>query len=119
MVGFGDGTDQSLGQWLWLEFRSVGDGLHDRSVAGSVMVGGWIEVWWWVSVAEIGVWWWVTVMAQIRVWWWVSFTNQSLVMGFVLKLERNGGWTRSVFFFFRLDLGGVVCSDGFGGGFRS
>ena len=23
------------------------------------------------------------------------------------------------FFFFRLDLGGVVCSDGFGGGFRS
>ena len=40
-------------------------------------------------------------------------------MGFVLKLERNGGWTRSVFFFFRSDLGGVVCSDGFGGGFRS
>ena len=107
MVGFGDGTDRSLGQWLWLEFRSVGDGLHDRSVAGSVMVGGWIEVWWWVSMAEIGV------------WWWVSFTNQSLVMGFVLKLERNGGWTRSFFFFFRLDLGGVVCSDGFGGGFRS
>ena len=74
-----------------MEFRSVGDGLHDRSVARLVMVGSWIEVWWWVSVAEIGVWWWVTVIAQIRVWWWVSFTNQSLVMGFVLKLERNGG----------------------------
>ena len=39
--------------------------VHDCSVAGSVMVGGWIEVWWWVSVAEIGVWWWVLVMAQI------------------------------------------------------
>ena len=40
MVGFGDGIDRSLGQWLWLEFGSVSDGLHDRSVAGSVMVGG-------------------------------------------------------------------------------
>ena len=72
MVGFGDGTNRSLGRWLWLEFGLVGDGLHDRSVAGSVMVSGWIEVWWWVSVAEIGVWWWVSMMAHIRVWWWVS-----------------------------------------------
>ena len=93
MVGFGDGTDWSLGQWLWLEFRSVGDGLHDRSVARLVMVGSWIEVWWWVSVAEIGVWWWVSVMAQIRVWWWDSFTDWSLVMGFILRLKRNGAWT--------------------------
>ena len=68
MVGFGEGIDRRLGQWLWLEFGSVSDGLHDRSVAGSVMVGGWIEV-----------------------WWWVSFTDQSLVMGFVLRSERNGG----------------------------
>ena len=74
-----------------MEFGSVSDGLHDHSVAGSVMIGGWIEVWWWVSVAEIGVCWWVSVMAQIRVWWWVSFTDQSLVMGFVLRSERNGG----------------------------
>ena len=51
---------------------------------------GWIEVWWWVSVAEIGVWWWVSVMAQIRVWWWDSFTDWSVVMGFVLRLKRNG-----------------------------
>ena len=77
-----------------MEFGSIGDGLHDRSMAGSVMVDGWIEVWWWVSVAEIRVWWWVSVMAQIRVWWWVSFTDRSLVMGFILRLERNGGWTR-------------------------
>ena len=41
---FGDGTS---------EFGSVGDGLHDCSVAGSVMVGGWIVVWWWVSVAGL------------------------------------------------------------------
>ena len=64
-----------------MEFGSVSDGLHDRMVARSVMVGGWIEVWWWVSVAKIGV------------WWWVSFTNRSLVMGFVLRSKRNGGWT--------------------------
>ena len=76
-----------------MEFGSVDDGLHDCSMAGSVMVCGWIEVWWWVSVAKIGVWWWFSVMAQIRVWWWVSFTNRSLVMGFVLGSERNGGWT--------------------------
>ena len=56
MVGHGDGIDQSLGQWLWLEFGLVDDGLHDHSMAGSVMVGSWIEVWWWVSVAKIGVW---------------------------------------------------------------
>ena len=31
----------------------VSDGLHDCSVVGSVMVGGWIEVWWWVSVARL------------------------------------------------------------------
>ena len=31
----------------------VNDGLHDCSVVGSVMVGGWIEVWWWVSVAGL------------------------------------------------------------------
>ena len=57
--------------WWWhkSEFGSVDDGLHDCSMAGSVMVGGWIEVWWWVSVAEIGVWWWVSMMAQIGVWW--------------------------------------------------
>ena len=38
--------------WWWhrSKFGSVGDGLHDCSVSGSVMVGGWIEVWWWVSV---------------------------------------------------------------------
>ena len=65
------------------------------------MVGGWIEVWWWVLVAEIEVWWWVlvaeievwwwvSVMAQIRVWWWDSFTDWSLVMGFVLRSKRNG-----------------------------
>ena len=88
MVGFGDGTDRSLGQWLWLEFRSVGDGLHDRSVAGSVMVGGWIEVWWWVSVAEIG---WGSLLRWV--WWWVSFIDRSLVVGFVLRSERNGGRT--------------------------
>ena len=54
------------------------------------MVGGWIEVWWWVLVAEIEVWWWVSVMAQIGVWWWDSFTDWSLVMGFVLRSKRNG-----------------------------
>ena len=33
--------------WWWhiSEFGSVSDGLHDCSVARSVMVGGWIEVW--------------------------------------------------------------------------
>ena len=71
----------------------VGDGLHDCSVAGLVMVGGWIEVWWWVLVAEIEVWWWVSVMAQIGVWWWDSFTDWSLVMGFILRSKRNGDWT--------------------------
>ena len=78
--------------WWWhrSEFGSVGDGLHDCSVAGSVMVGGWIEVWWWVLVAEIGVWWWVLVMAQIEVWWWDFFTDWSLVMGFVLRSKRKG-----------------------------
>ena len=97
------------GFWWWhrSEFGSVDDGLYNCSVAGSVMVGGWIEVWWWVSVVEIGV------------WWWVSFTNQSLVMGFVLRLERNGGWTSWAFYFIlfylflKSDLGGVVCSNGF------
>ena len=54
------------------------------------MVGGWIEVWWWVLVAEIGVWWWVLVMAQIEVWWWDFFTDWSLVMGFVLRSKRTG-----------------------------
>ena len=73
-----------------MEFGSVGDGLHDYSMARSVMVGGWIEVWWWVLVVEIEVWWWVSVMAQIGVWWWDSFTDWSLVMGFVLILKRNG-----------------------------
>ena len=45
------------GFWWWYrsEFGSIDDGLHDCSVAESVMVGSWIEVWWWVSVAEIGV----------------------------------------------------------------
>ena len=66
----------------------VCDGLHDCLVAGSVMVGGWIEVWWWVSV-----------MAHIGVWWWDSFTDWSLVMGFVFRLKRNGAWTSWVFFF--------------------
>ena len=56
--------------------------MHDCSVAGSIMVGGWIEVWWWVSV-----------MAHIGVWWWDSFTDWSLVMGFVLRSKRNGVWT--------------------------
>ena len=94
MVGFGNGIDWSSGWWLWLELGSVrgwiGDGLLDRSVDGSVMAGGWIEVWWWVLVAEIGVWWWVLVMAQIEVWWWDFFTDWSLVMGFVLRSKRNG-----------------------------
>ena len=41
--------------WRWhrSKFGSVGDGLHDCSVAGSVMVGGWIEIWWWVLVAGL------------------------------------------------------------------
>ena len=50
MLGFGGGTDQSFGWWLLLEFESVdgwigdgcsiGDGLLDHLVVGSVMFGG-------------------------------------------------------------------------------
>ena len=58
-------------------------------------------------------------------------TDQSLVVGFIHKSEFGDGFCTQIgedwwldlvsffFFFFRLDLGGVVCSDGFCGGFRS
>ena len=39
-MGFGDGTDRSLGRWLWLEFGSVSDRLHDCLVAGLKFGGG-------------------------------------------------------------------------------
>nr|POE60424.1 hypothetical protein CFP56_45625 [Quercus suber] len=50
VIGFYGGV---LVRWHRSEFGSIGDGLHDSSVAKSVMVGGWIEVWWWVSVARL------------------------------------------------------------------
>ena len=85
--------------WWWhrSEFGSVDDGLHDCSMAGSVMVGGWIEVWWWVSMTGLkfgggfqwlrlefggGFRWWHRsefggrIRSQIGVWWWVSFSDR-------------------------------------------
>ena len=59
-----------VGRWwvAWLFDGWIGNGWW---LDWSLVVGfnDWIEVWWWVSVAEIGVWWWVSVMAQIGVWW--------------------------------------------------
>ena len=85
------------GFWWWCrsEFGSisgwisdgclVGDGLLGRSVARSVMVGGWIEVWSWVSVAEIGVWWWVSFTKIFLPWTTVAeIWEERWLVGFCL-----------------------------------
>ena len=92
--------------WWWhrSDFGSVGDGLHDCSMAGLKFGGGfqWLRLefggefqWWHRSEFGGGI------HSQIGVWWWVSFS------------DRRGMAPRLAKFLFLIRFGWVVCSNGF------
>ena len=76
--------------WWWhkSEFGSIGDGLHDCSVAGLKFGGGfqWLRLefgggfrWWHMSEFGGGI------RSQIGVWWWVSFLDRRGMVPWLAK----------------------------------